>query len=798
MKFLRQLYYFLGSIYLAITLIALTALFVIAGTLIESVTESHRYAAYFTYQNPVFIVLLWGFFINILISSLHRWPFRLRHIPFLITHLGLLMVLSGALIKSYFGVQGTMGIIEGSGSHEIFMADTYVIHVEKRERNNSLSAPTHSLINHFPLPRNWLGQFHSQAISSDLFPELELRLVEYTPHSQEQIETWIKDNQGYISGIKPFPIYALDDLADLAILPVSTEAHLHRNSSVPWCIIAGKSTKVEEIAHKVYLQELEIIISDTATQVQLFRGPLKKALEQPIAFDNYIAKIDLNFNYTSTLGFEDPQLSVNVKSPTSNDIIHVPLQDPGSLINNSILTPFLGKAPISIDLRQKPTLLLLQNDQSDNFLFAFDPCGRVHAQSFRNNALRTYISYDQGYGGYAIQAKLPVSSDSNSRSDCEQAALIELKKQLKIYMEPSSTLSLPLELLRNAAIASGANFANTTVDFLSTWNNTHGWLYPENLSFPKDLNNVMKNIDWNNLSINKRNACGWLQALAGELEPSLKQNQDLLILLKQNDWPLLDQLKVLKQSTGHCTAEETDLMLTALAQQVFSISSILPDQEIAHNPSLNMSPRLLSALFRAYGIHLNSVSASMSLPIQSSDTVTTLECPLTFKQKDLSPKVKLEENLPKITLQIKRGSETEFVTLSYDRFGQGLKHPIFHGEYLIRFQPLFEKIPYHIRLRHARQINYANSTQPYSYESDLLITDRERNLTMEKTLSMNRVHETWEGYRFYLANIAPANESAVKRVQIIVNHDPAKYWLTYPGAFVLSLGIILLFWFKRH
>ncbi|WP_039376566.1 hypothetical protein, partial [Parachlamydia acanthamoebae] len=56
------------------------------------------------------------------------------------------------------------------------------------------------------------------------------------------------------------------------------------------------------------------------------------------------------------------------------------------------------------------------------------------------------------------------------------------------------------------------------------------------------------------------------------------------------------------------------------------------------------------------------------------------------------------------------------------------------------------------------------------------------------------VYETWDGYRFYLANMTPATENSAKRVQIVVNYDPAKYILTYPGAIILSMGILLLFW----
>src|SRR5262245_7609377 len=116
----------------------MVALFVIAGTFLESKTESHRFAARFTYSNPLFSVLLWLFFVNILFSALRRWPFKVHHIPFLITHFGLLMILAGMLVKKSYGVQGSLGIIEGSGSQEILLQDTSVLHIEKRNQEDQV------------------------------------------------------------------------------------------------------------------------------------------------------------------------------------------------------------------------------------------------------------------------------------------------------------------------------------------------------------------------------------------------------------------------------------------------------------------------------------------------------------------------------------------------------------------------------------------------------------------------------------------------------------------------------------
>src|SRR5262249_600463 len=125
MKWIKAVFHFLGSVRFAIALIGSATLFVITGTVLEGLSSSHLYAAQWTYSHPLFSILLTLFFINILFSALRRWPFRLRHIPFLITHLGLLMVIGGTIIKQRLGVQGNMHLIEGSGSQKILLPNTY-------------------------------------------------------------------------------------------------------------------------------------------------------------------------------------------------------------------------------------------------------------------------------------------------------------------------------------------------------------------------------------------------------------------------------------------------------------------------------------------------------------------------------------------------------------------------------------------------------------------------------------------------------------------------------------------------
>lgn len=421
---------FFATVYFAIILIAATLLFVIAGTFLESWSGSHLYASYFTYQSPVFQFLLSLYFVNILLATLNRLPFKKRHIPFVITHIGLLLILAGVFCKSYFGIQGTMGIAEGSGSDRIFLPNVYAILVEDREKRQLV-----------PLKK----EMQAGGVS--------ITLLDWNENAEERFEGFIKGDLGHLLGLPPFEL-------------------------------DGPALKT------------------TAYTIQAMRG------------------------------------------------------SPDSIV-------FPGEA----------ALFFIQDDEKKEHLVAFDKKGERFAYSFED---RAFLIFDKGFGGYGVFAELP-----------------------------------------------------------------------------------------------------------------------------------------------------------------------------GHFP-----------------------------PIE-------LIAPLTRTSRPLPSHRKKEELTPRIRILISDGVHSDTLFLSYDKFAAGFKWPALHGKYLLRFQSLEKPIPFPVRLREARQIDYPGTRLPYSFEADLLVDGK------EATVSMNRVHEN-KGYRFYLANLVSPPGGA-KRVQIVVNYDPVKYWLTYPGAGILAVGIALLY-----
>lgn len=802
MKNLIKFYHFFGGIQFTLMLIATVAIFVIAGTLIESRTESHRYAARFTYDNPIFAGLLWGFFVNILFSATRRWPFQVRHIPFLITHFGLLMILGGALIKSYFGQQGTMSIIEGGGSHEILKTDNYVIQVEKRGEDFS-------------------KQYELQHSSATGFAEiidddagLQLRLLEYAPNSTEHFATWIKGNHAVINGLQPMPVQEIRDIANSAEIPISGKVRFHQPDSRPWHVYALRSDDVAKVIEKLYLQGATLHFTERSTGKILKETSLKDVLFQPIAVSDLVgaATAQQRLNFSEVEGFVEPRLEIEIahldQKPTHRLVI--PLAGEKALFNQNVATPYFGSVPVAVDVIRQPCLAIIENMIGDIFLLAFDPHGHVWCQPFRCDHPEALLAYEEGYGGYAVQIEMPFPSYANGRPQRETALANGLALQLKQATENHTGLSPPLQLFREACEQAKVDFVEAFVAFLIHWDNNLSWLYPENAPLPPSLETVFDKL-YLNKSAEIRQASQWTARLFDQIDPALLEGVDLMELLSERKWPLLSAMEALKTSTGACSPEETGLLLTKLTQQIFSAADMLPSIQndgVLHETA-ERKARLFSACLRAHEIHLSMLAPNPSA-VEMDQLVRSqispepvaskiiLETDVVAVGRPAFPEKKLEENVPQIKLQASMEGQSQLVTLAYDRYASGLKWPILDGSYLVRFQPKFTEIPYRLRLRQARQINYANSLQAFSFEADLIVTDQRSGQMIDRTISMNRVHETWDGYRFYLANISPSSEEGVKRVQIVVNFDPAKYWLTYPGAIILTCGIILLFWMRPY
>ncbi len=113
-----RIFSWLASLELAIFLILVLAICLATGTIYEA-KYSAAVASQIVYRSVWMQCLLWLFVINIAAAAVSRIPWRRHHIGFLITHLGLIVLLVGSYFTQRFGVDGTMAIAPGESEHRV-------------------------------------------------------------------------------------------------------------------------------------------------------------------------------------------------------------------------------------------------------------------------------------------------------------------------------------------------------------------------------------------------------------------------------------------------------------------------------------------------------------------------------------------------------------------------------------------------------------------------------------------------------------------------------------------------------
>ncbi|KAF3362086.1 hypothetical protein PHSC3_001397 [Chlamydiales bacterium STE3] len=740
MNKVKSLYHFLGGVIFAVILISLTALMVAYGTYLESITESHQVAAENIYKSLFFKILLAGYFINILVSALRRWPFKKKHFPFLITHLGLLMVISGTFIKTVYGTQGHALLVEGSSSSHIQFPEEMVITAEERGTKKQLSLPLKKdLFGNYYLPKNMFCQ-----------------LLDYSPHAEKNLFSWIAGSQAQFIGKPNFPAQRWKPGESIP-------------SENPLALITD--FKLEAI-QALLAEKITVRILDRE-QHKLADIPLKKLLLQKKEVQEWSIGAQLNVEEAAIT------LEITYEKPDRKGSIQLNLNGPFALLNNHHELSYLGQAPLDIELISHVPDTWLQDSKKDTIILIADPHGRIYTQNFESNRLHSYIAYNEGFDGYSLQADFFGLEANLSKKQFENHLFKVIREELGKELKTASIELAPIQLFKNSCENCQLDFSKEFLDFLRHWHQQGGWLYPKEAKLPKKFSHIFKNFDWNSLSANEIKGALWLSHFFSDFDDHLLNGESFLSILKERQWPLLYLLETLPSQ------EE---QLTLFSQQLFSMGEELP--WISFPQDTNTLARVFTAYLRTVGIHYSHITYPA---LSQKALLASFESPIFRESAPLPSLKKIEDNLPRIII----AKDDEKIPLVFDRLKSDLKWPTKDRRYLLSFQPKVEELPYTIRLHRAQQINYPETNQPFSYESEVTFKDRRTSQEVRKTISMNEVYETRDGYRFYLSGLSK-NPSGAHLVQLVINRDPAKYWLTYPGAILVALGILLLFWWKRR
>jgi hypothetical protein len=104
---LWRLIHWLGSLQLALVLLATIAIACAAATIAESEFSS-KVAQVYIYKAPWFILWLLVLCVNLFAVTLTRWPWEKKHTGFIITHYGIITLLVGAMIGLQTGFEGNV------------------------------------------------------------------------------------------------------------------------------------------------------------------------------------------------------------------------------------------------------------------------------------------------------------------------------------------------------------------------------------------------------------------------------------------------------------------------------------------------------------------------------------------------------------------------------------------------------------------------------------------------------------------------------------------------------------------
>ncbi len=125
MESLKQIIRSLSSIKVAvITILALIVVFA-WGTFVESRYDARTaqnlvYHTTFTYLTMALLV------INLLFSMFTKLPWKKRHIPFLLAHIGIILIVASAYADRIFGLDASMSLEMGKSKNWVITEDTYI------------------------------------------------------------------------------------------------------------------------------------------------------------------------------------------------------------------------------------------------------------------------------------------------------------------------------------------------------------------------------------------------------------------------------------------------------------------------------------------------------------------------------------------------------------------------------------------------------------------------------------------------------------------------------------------------
>jgi hypothetical protein len=172
-KIFEKLWKILISLKFAVTVMIALTISLIVATLIESEYDT-RTAQYFVYRSSWFFVILALFGALILAVAISRLPWKKKHIPFLMAHAGILMILGGSWVTYVNGIDGSLRLTEGDVNSAVEL-DQQVLVFKKGETIHSVSFP-------------WMPQSVADQFKGESYPDFGVKVDRFISDSTPKFQ----------------------------------------------------------------------------------------------------------------------------------------------------------------------------------------------------------------------------------------------------------------------------------------------------------------------------------------------------------------------------------------------------------------------------------------------------------------------------------------------------------------------------------------------------------------------------------------------------------------------------------
>ncbi len=217
-KPLAALFGFLASLQLAILLLVSMIIIFSTGTIIESLHGTNA-AKILVYDTPWLEIVFLLLAVNLTASAFSRWPWQVRHVGFVVTHLGIILVLAGSFVTKKWMLDAQMPVEEGKTEYRVIVdepmvylfadGESWPMPVKKKafswqgretlKPEEGKTAPVQvQLLNYYPK-----GRLHESIESAAAGPAAVQVLLENSFIHQEQ---WLIQNDPELGRVQMGPV----------------------------------------------------------------------------------------------------------------------------------------------------------------------------------------------------------------------------------------------------------------------------------------------------------------------------------------------------------------------------------------------------------------------------------------------------------------------------------------------------------------------------------------------------------------------------------------------------------------